>query len=235
MSDRRPDSTWNLDAPSAADPVPYDEHLINGQAFDTEGRLTPEAVFGPAFLREWSSRLETERGPTVKTPVTPERLTERLAGLVFFADTFATLSAPKPDGVHQISEDQRRAARRHLAKTRKALDGYLAFRRTLSDELGISLLPSGEDVDKALGSLKASLEHVEVRPRARGHYELLVKDVRVILKQLTGTAGRIVDRETGVESGLLFVFSLALIERLAPGIDPTAAPTRIRTAIRGRR
>ncbi|QIE56640.1 hypothetical protein G5B40_15085 [Pikeienuella piscinae] len=235
MPDRRPDPTWNLDVPPAADPVPYDESLVNDDAFDTEDLPTLEAVFGPAFLHEWSSRLEAERRPTVKTPVTPERLAERLAGLAFIAEAFATLSAPEPDGVHQMSDDQRRAARRHLENTRRAFDGYLAFRRALSDEFGSSLLPSGEDVDKALSSLKASLEHVEVRPRARGHYELLVKDVRVILKQLTGNTGRVVDRETGVESGLLFDFSLALIERLAPGIDPTAAATRIRTAIRARR
>lgn len=233
MSRRRPDPIWSLEI-TASGAIHCDESLVNDSAFDTR-EPTPEEVLGPDFIQYWSTRLEAKRATTVETPVTPERLTERLLGLGFFASAFAMMSAPEPDGAVQISEDQRRTAKRHLEKVRKALDGYIAYRRTLSDELGTSLLPSGEGAARALKSLNEDLEHIEVRPRARGHYELLVKEARAILLHLTGTPGRIVGRETGVESGLLFHFSLALLEKLAPGIDPIESASRIKTAIRARR
>lgn len=227
----------------SSDAVPYDrDHVARMRATnDEESRAaaSPEAVFGAEFLQRWANKIEEDRPNDFGSPGDAAALSRALEVSAFFAGGLSTMALPEPDGVSQISNDQKKRALGLARKIFKAAKAYREYR----DSFGVDPEPDPflheepqlPHCDRLLGQADALVREIEqlvARPRSRGEASCVLSELRGVLVEFTGRAGRSTDRVTGVESGLLFDFAMDMMMKLAPDTPAEKLASRIRTALR---
>ena len=217
-------------------PVPYDPVFVAAarDRNDAEAAQATSAlsVFGPEFLEHWAARIEAARMENHGPPVCVDRLAKALDVTAFFAGGLSSMALKTADGVTQIDAAQKREALRLAAAIKDSVDAYQAFREGFAFDGEDPLLPDCGEMRAALRRLVRDIEHVEPRPRARGHADIFAFAARDVLRELTGHGGRSTDRVTHVETGLLFEFAIAILDVIDGHTPPAERASRVRTALR---